>query len=342
MKLTTVIGTVIAALSLVACGSRVAPTVSPTLALAVAPTVPATTAQTATATPTPTAMPAPPTPTTMPVPPTLVLTETCDGTANADYAGTVSFSGGIEGYMFSVYGPGPAPFNYNAQVTTDANGDGTLTPAADPPPSLGSTVGTYEYAYAHDGVSSTILGSFAIVACLPPATLGYTNTCADTGTPQGGSLTITFSGTWESISGTYPDSITVDGGSAVDVTSNPFTSGPYTVGDHVFTTDPQGIEPVNENGWPFRVGACPVITVTTTCSPPGHDDGFATFSGVTVGYSLAVGNIEADPIPSNPWTITVGNPGLYSYTESGESYGVITRVTGTFTIAACAVPTPRH
>lgn len=243
MKLTTIIGAAIVAVGLAACGSRAAPTVSPTLALTVAPTVPAAIGPTATPTqtPTPTATATPtPAPTATPATPTLVLTETCDSTATAAYAGTVSFSGGIEGYVFSVYGPGPAPFNYNSQVTTDANGDGTLTPVATPPPSLGSTVGTYEYAYAPDGVSSAILGSFAIVACPPPPEYGVTTTCAVPGSAQGGSVVITFTG------GT-PDTVVIDG-NTVDVTSNPFTYGPLTVGDHSITIE--GFD------WPLTVSAC--------------------------------------------------------------------------------------
>lgn len=138
-----------------------------------------------------------------------------------------------------------------------------------------------------------------------------------------------------------PDTITVDGHTR-DVTGNPFTSGPYTVGDHwfIYPGSPEG--PDGGSSLPFSIGACAVVTVTTTCSPPGFDGGSATFSGVTVGYSLVVGNIVTDSIPSNPWTITVGNPGSYTYTESGESEGVITTVTGTFTIAACALLTPTH
>jgi hypothetical protein len=239
MKLTTIIGTVIAAVGLAACGSTAVtpPTARPTLALTVAPTVPATTAPTATPTPTPTPTA---TPTHTSAPPTLALTETCDSTATAGYAGTVSFSGGIEGDVFSVYGPGPAPFNYNSQVTTDANDGGTLTPGGTPPPSLGSTVGTYEYAYAPDGVSSTILGSFAIVACPPPPSYGFTTTCAVPGSAQGGSVVITFTG------GT-PDTVVIDG-NTVDVTSNPFTYGPLTVGNHRITIE--GFD------WPLTVAAC--------------------------------------------------------------------------------------
>jgi hypothetical protein len=238
MKLTTVFGSAIAAIGLAACGSTVAPTVSPTLA----PTLPATTSPTGTATPTPAATS---TPAATPAPQTLVLTETCDSTSRGAYPGTVSFAGGIEGWVFSVYGPGPAPFNYNSKVTSDANGDGTITPVA----AVWSTVGAYEYSYAPDGVSSTILGSFAIGACPPSPSWSYATTCAVPGSAQGGSVVITFTG------GT-PVTVVIDG-NTVDVTSNPLTYGPLTVGDHVIT--------VEGNSWQITVAAC----VPTPQSTPG-------------------------------------------------------------------------
>lgn len=53
---------------------------------------------------------------------------------------------------------------------------------------------------------------------------GFTTTCAVPGTAQGGSVTITFT------HGT-PDTIVIDG-NTLNVTSNPFTFGPLTVGSH--------------------------------------------------------------------------------------------------------------
>jgi hypothetical protein len=51
-----------------------------------------------------------------------------------------------------------------------------------------------------------------------------------------------------------PGTITVDG-NVVEVTSNPFTSGPYTVGDHSFTYSGA---PAGANGGllPFTISAC--------------------------------------------------------------------------------------
>jgi hypothetical protein len=60
------------------------------------------------------------------------------------------------------------------------------------------------------------------------------------GTAQGGSLIITFS------NGT-PDTVVIDGNS-VAVTSNPFTSGPYTVGGHSVTLEGFAA--------PFTIAAC--------------------------------------------------------------------------------------
>ena len=266
MKLTAIISTAIAIVGLGACGSTavVPPTARPTLALAVAPPVAFTGAPTPTATPSATLSPtATPTPTRNPCAtngvvcdPKLVVAS-CDGIANGNLTalgGSVSWTGTYPGDELAIE---PGHF-----FVADTGTSGTFGSDDYPPGTLSAGKYTYQFRNGNgDDISTNgASGSFTIDACPVPPNLGYTNTCAVTGTPQGGGLTITFSGTWVSISGTYPDSITVDGGSAVDVTSNPFTSGPYTVGDHVFTTDPQGIEPVNYNGWPFTIGACPVVS----------------------------------------------------------------------------------
>ncbi len=309
MKLATVIGTVIAALSLAACGSRLAPSGSPTLVQAVAPKGAATTAPAATATPTPTATP------------TLVLTETCDGTANADYAGSVSFSGGIEGYVFSVYGPGPGPYtDYNSQVTTDANGDGTLTRAGEPL----STAGTYEYAYAPDGVSSPILGSFAIDACPPPATYGIAQTRAVPGSAQGGSVVITFAG------GT-PDTVVIDG-NTVDVTMNPFTYGPLTVGEHRIT--------IRGFVWPVTIAACigtPHLTVTTACAR-----GRVAWTGTQTGDHLFIGagGFAVTLLTGTGGTSGPLPAGTFDTEFTDASDNLIGGVT-TITIGICTKPTPK-
>lgn len=306
MKRTLIIGTAFATAGLAACGSTVAPAISPTLALSVAPT--ASTAQTVTATP---------------APPTLVLTETCDSTATAGYAGTVSFSGGIAGYMFSVYGPGPTPFNYNSRVTTDAHGDGTLTPVASPPPSPGSAVGTYEYAYAPDGASSTILGSFAIVAC-PPTSYSVTTTCAVPGSAQGGSVVITFADV-------RPDTVVIDG-NTVDVTSNPFTYGPLTVGDHRMTIE--GFD------WPLTIAACvptPQLTIIANCAP-----GRVAWTGTETGDKLFIG-VGAFAITLQTGTSGTYGPlpaGTYDTEFSDTSDNLIGGVT-TITIGVCPKPTPK-
>jgi hypothetical protein len=165
--------------------------------------------------------------------------------------------------------------------------------------------------------------------------LAYHTTCGVPGTAQGGSLVVTWTAGDGQTTPVVPDAIEVDG-NTLDVTSNPFTSGPYTVGDHTFSY-PGGPQGPNGGLLPFTIGTCAVVTVTTICST-SSDTGTATFSGVTVGYKLVVGDIVADYIPSNPYTMPIGAPGSYTFTESGESNGDITMITGNFTIAMCAVP----
>lgn len=165
--------------------------------------------------------------------------------------------------------------------------------------------------------------------------VAWQTTCAVPGTAQGASLIVTWTAGDGQTAAVVPDTISVDG-NTMDVTSNPFTSGPYTVGDHSFTYPGSPEGPNGGSSFPFTVSACAVVTVTTTCSHPGFDDGSVTFSGVTVGYKLVAADIVVDYIPSNPFTIMfVGDAGSYSYTESGESWGVITNVTGKFKISAC-------
>jgi hypothetical protein len=169
MKVTIVIGSAIAALGLAACGSTVAPTVSPTLA------------PTPGATPTPSATPTPARPTL--ARPTLVLTETCDGEANADNFGSVSFTGDIPGFDFVVYGPG-LQGGWAGATTADASGDGTVSDL---------NTGDYEFKnFAPADSPGTLTGSFIIVACPTPLTI--TTTCSSHNVGPNGNGSVTFSG----------------------------------------------------------------------------------------------------------------------------------------------------
>src|ERR1700722_18933054 len=235
MKVRTVMGAAIAFVGFPAFGSNPSPTARPGTP---APTLALTVTATPTATPYPTATPTPtPSPcvtTDGACDPNLVAAS-CDGIANGNLTalgGSVSWTGASSGDELVI---NPGDF-----VVADTGTSGTFGADEDPPGTL--SAGTYTFQFRNsngDDISANgASGSFTIEACPVAPNVGYTNTCAVTGTAQGGSLTITFSGAWESTSSTHPDSISVDGGPAVDVTSNPFTSGPYTVGNHVFTTDP--------------------------------------------------------------------------------------------------------
>jgi hypothetical protein len=84
--------------------------------------------------------------------------------------------------------------------------------------------------------------------------VGWVTTCAAPGTAQGGSLIVTWTAGAGQDAPVVPGTITVDG-NVVDVTSNPSTSGPYTVGDHSFTYSgaPEG---PNGGVLPFTISRC--------------------------------------------------------------------------------------
>ncbi len=138
-----------------------------------------------------------------------------------------------------------------------------------------------------------------------------------------------------------PDYITVDG-NVVDVTSNPFTSGPYTVGNHSFTS-PTDEGPDANGSFPFTVVACGVVTVTTTCSQPNiqlDGTGSATFSGLTPGAGINIGqSTSPTAIASSTLTVKGLSAGREGWIERNDyGLGVITLATGTIVIAACAPP----
>jgi hypothetical protein len=167
---------------------------------------------------------------------------------------------------------------------------------------------------------------------------GWDTTCAVPGTAQGGSLTITWTAGDGQGAPVVPDTITVDG-NALNVSGNPFTSGPYTAGSHSFNY-PGGAGPSADGSFPFTIGACAVpstITVSTTCSATTGPTANVTFSGVTVGDELDVsGSTYPVSITSNP--VTVKDVGV-SYNDSYvESSGKTTVASGTFSVAACVGP----
>ena len=84
--------------------------------------------------------------------------------------------------------------------------------------------------------------------------VGWNTTCAAPGTAQGGSLIITWTAGYGQDAPVVPGTVTVDG-NALDVTGNPFTSGPYSVGNHSFTY-PGGEGPSAGGSFPFVIDAC--------------------------------------------------------------------------------------
>jgi hypothetical protein len=132
--------------------------------------------------------------------------------------------------------------------------------------------------------------------------------------------------------------VTVDG-NTLNVTGNPFTSGPYSVGDHSFTY-PGGVGPSADGSFPFTISACSApssITISTTCSATTGPTAKVTFSGVTVGDDLdVVDSSTLITITSDPFTV---NEVGVSYDDSYvESSGGKTVASGTFSVEACAAP----
>lgn len=227
MKLTTIIGTTIAAVGLAACGATVTPTSRPaTPSPTVAPT------PTPTATPAPTAMPTP-TATPPPAAPVLVLRETCDGSANAGSAASVSFTGDIPGYDFVVYGPG---FNggWDGAITADAHGDGTTGDL---------TAGSYEFTNSSGGSPGTP-GSFTISTCAPSVRV---TACDHAGTASGGAIAWTEPG-YSTLTITGPAPSTAHFTLAASAGQyGPLTAGAYSYTFNVFKTS---------GGGTFTIPAC--------------------------------------------------------------------------------------
>jgi hypothetical protein len=166
--------------------------------------------------------------------------------------------------------------------------------------------------------------------------VGWDTICAVPGTAQGGSLIITWTAGYGQDAPVVPDTVTVDG-NILNVTGNPFTSGPYAAGDHSFSY-PGGKGPSADGSFPFVISACTMpskITVSTTCSATTGPTGDVTFSGVTVGDELDVLNSTYPvTITSNPFTVNeVGVSDNDSYVERS---GTTTVASGTFSVEACA------
>jgi hypothetical protein len=193
MKLTAIIGTAIAALSLAACGSTATPTARPaTPTPTVASTPTATPAPTPTATPIPTPSPsdspspnasASPSPSASPCVPTtdgpfgtgscedtpVVTVTACDsGGETAASGGAISWSGADSVDSFWIWPPGNGGYPI---VLYQGSGNLPLTPSSG---SFGPLVaGAYTYQFA-DNTNEIFNGSFTILTCAVPN--AYTDT----------------------------------------------------------------------------------------------------------------------------------------------------------------------
>jgi hypothetical protein len=200
MKLTTIFGSAIAAVGLAACGSTVAPTVSPTLALTVAPTV----APTPTATPalTPTAISIPtPSPSDSPSPnasaspspnaspsaspsPCVVTTEgppgtgscetppvvsvtACDGYGYAAGGGEISWSGADSVDSFWIWPPDDGGYPIKLY---QGSGNLPLTPSSGSYGPLPAGYYTYQFFDNTNEFGGPFSGSFTILNCPMPTT----------------------------------------------------------------------------------------------------------------------------------------------------------------------------
>jgi hypothetical protein len=141
---------------------------------------------------------------------------------------------------------------------------------------------------------------------------GWATTCAVLGTAQGGSLIITWTAGYGQDAPVVPDTITVDG-NTLDVTRNPFTSGPYSVGGHSFTyPDGEGHSAVGS--FPFTVSACaaptlPVLqpTIVPACQPASNVyawEVIETWQGPTeVTKQDELGDFSVDERPNPGWSL---------------------------------------
>lgn len=182
MKRRAIITAAIATVGLAACGSSVAPTVSPTLALSVAPTGAPTVAPTPTATPAPTptatSIPTPspsdspsPSPSASPcvpnydspegsceTPPVVVVTACAEYPGTTQFGGSIAWSGADSADSFTIFPPDNNGYGEVLYTNGSTPPSGTYGP-------LEPGVFTYQFV---DNVNEIINGSFAILTCAVP------------------------------------------------------------------------------------------------------------------------------------------------------------------------------
>ena len=329
MKLTTIFSSAIAALSLAACGSTVAPTVSPTPAGTASPTVAETASPTVAATASPTLTPSgAPTPTaTLTTTPTPTTTPT--GTTLGPSGVLVAQQSCGGGWTASVELTGFAPnstTNYIVSVTNNLDPDGTddvpysgIPFGSDPEVDVNGLPIGDDPIWGVSGMGN-VVGDFLMVTISPAS-----------GGNAGGV-------------GYYGESTTVTAPTCPVVPTPTPSASPSA------SPSPTGCVPNPEQGYTGSCETPPVVTVTA-CDSGGYgsaNGGAISWSGADAAdeFTLVLpdggGSIQLYPgivDPSNP------TPASGSYgplTGGAYTYQVVDNTdeifNGSFTILTCALP----
>jgi hypothetical protein len=191
----------------------------------------------------------------------------------------------------------------------------TATPTSTPAPSQSPSTSA-------SASPSPTEGPCGYAPCASGASVG--TRCDPGGTAGGGSIVITWTAGVGQTAPVLPATVVIDG-NTVNVTGNPFIFGPLEVGDHTVL--------LNDFTFPANVSACPKITLTATCSDANSPTATLTFSGVTVGDYLNVGeSTNSTLITSNPFVVNEAPSGSETWVEtSGDS----TVASGTDSVAVC-------
>jgi hypothetical protein len=151
--------------------------------------------------------------------------------------------------------------------------------------------------------------------------------CDPVGSEGGGSIVITWTAGFGQTTPVLPATVVIDG-NTVAVTGNPFIFGPLPVGDNSVILD--------DFTFPAGISACP--TVSATCSAADSPTANLTFTGVTVGDYLNVGeSTYSTLITSNPFVVNEAPAGSETWAETTSDDTIV--ASGTDSVATCALGT---